>query len=272
MKMSHLCLFNGLLLFFMVMWPAGTIRAKPIAEVAAVWAVLEADQKTIVKYAWVEDKHWTAPKTLPLDQGLHVTPVIVPGNDMSIWIVWIEQTADENILRYATVRGDNCSTGRVLDPGNEQSYAPTVLRDHDGTIWITWSQVVNRYADIFTVRWNGTSWDRPKHVNQVNDSPDITPLMGSDEAGNVWVSWFGFTAEHRFVQYVADYRNDQWSVRPEALTRAEMKNFVENRSANVLELPEDFSNRLMGAVFNNSGSPIQSVSDHFRLPHKSRRP
>ncbi len=232
-------------------------------KVLAVWARPVADRLTTLHYAVKTKDSWAEPKQLDLEKGLHVTPVIAEDGNQNIWIVWIEQTAEENILRYAVVNGKQVKTGRVRAPGNEQSYAPTILIDRSGVAWLAWSGVTGRLADIYTVKWNGTGWDSPVMVNQKNKTPDITPILGQGKDGKLWVTWFGFSENHRYVRYSAQLEEEKWQVDQKTAQSEDADTFIEQRMDIEKELPKQARNRIMAAVFVDSDKEIQSISERF---------
>lgn len=232
-------------------------------RVYAVWAELGEERVATLHYASMTSDTWTKTKQLVMTQGLHVTPVIAVDKKQNIWIVWIEQTKDENILRYAIIRGGKTESGRVRSAGNEQSYAPAIMIDNNDTPWIAWSGVVGKFADIYASRWNGSNWEQPMIVNAKNDSPDITPILGLQDNEIPWVSWFGLTEAHRYVQLVAKWKKGEWHVDKKTLSSKNIGNFIQQRMGTEIQLPDQAKQRLMGAVFVDSGKEIQSISERF---------
>ncbi len=252
-------LFGVLLVALLAIVPAGA--CSPSQE-AAVWATPLSGGSTTIWYAEKNGTDWAAPSLLSLQKGLHVTPVIALDNNHVIWIVWVEQTKDENILRYAQINTGHAVTGRVTTWESEQSYAPAIVIDAQGKPLIAWSAVVEQYADIYWSSWNGSTWERPGQVNRKNESPDITPFMGLH--GDVpWVSWLGVTAGHRYVQFQAHLLHNRWDIDKSTLPSINIKKFISHRSSIDKQLPGQAAKRLMGAVFSRSGGEIQSLTERF---------
>jgi hypothetical protein len=268
-----LVFFIGLLLLTTGL--AGNVEAVELKKVLAVWAEPVAVRTTVLHYARKIKGHWADPVQLSVKKGLHVTPVIAEDPKENIWIIWVEQTADENILRYAVIARDSTrKTGRVRSPGKEQSYAPTILIDSSGVPLIAWSGVTGRLADIYVSKWNGTGWDTPVMVNQQNDTPDITPVLGMQNSGNLWVTWFGFSDNHRYVRYSAQFRDGKWQVNEKTARSEDADTFFEQRMDIEKELPEQARYRIMAAVFVDSDKEIQSISERFITfqPQPTMRP
>ena len=242
---------------------SGNCQAGEQKKVLAVWAKPVAERLTTMHYAAKVNDKWATPQQLDLEKGLHVTPVIAEDNRQNIWIIWIEQTADENILRYAVITGNSMKTGRVRAPGNEQSYAPTILMDNRGVPWIAWSGVTGRLADIYTAQWNGTGWDTPVMVNLENETPDITPVLGQKKGKEPWVTWFGFSDNHRYVRYSAQFKEGKWQVDEKTAKSEDAAAFIDQRMDIEKELPEQARYRIMAAVFVDSDKEIQSISERF---------
>jgi hypothetical protein len=229
----------------------------------AVWSQPVGKKITTIKYSGRYNGNWKEPTELEINSGLHVTPSIGLDKIGNIWIVWIEQTVEENILRYARIKNGNTETGRILSTRNEQSYAPTLVIDSSGVPWIAWSGIVGKLADIFISHWTGSSWTVPVMVNDKNDVPDITPIMGLLDNKNLWVSWFGFDESRRYVQFFATMDNNHWLVDKKTLPSIDVKDFVKQRIGVDVELPKSAGTRLMGAIYISTGKEIQSISERF---------
>jgi len=196
---------------------------------------------------------------------LHVTPVIAAGRDGTIWIVWIEQTANASMLRYARVNsGKIIETERILKGVGEQSYAPAIVLDTNDQPWIAWSGIDDGFADVFSSRWANKTWSQAFLVNSPNKSPDITPIMGRDNK-TVWISWFGFDKTQRYVQFVAKWTGKSWSVDNKVLPSKNVKSFIKARIASEILLPQNAAQRMMGAVFWGPTSEIQSLTERFMM-------
>ena len=233
------------------------------SRIFAVWSSPTNNKQTTLLYSWKENGHWRSPKELAVHQGLHVTPVIAVDKKNIIWIIWVEQTDQENILRYAQIDTGHVKTGRVSNLVNEHSYAPAIVIDSHDVPLIAWSAVTDKFADIYSSRWNGSGWNLPLMVNKKNNTPDITPILGLGEKKLPWVSWFGITEAHRYVQFVAKWKNGIWNVDKNTLPSINIKNFIKKRMRIEVQLPEQAGKRLMGAVFVDSGKEIQSISERF---------
>ena len=261
--MCYKIFFFLLVLIGIVTGPADLVFSANQMSVYAVWSQPVESRMTTIQYASMSDGSWTEPIELTINEGLHVTPVIGVDKKDIIWIIWIEQTADENILRFAVIRHGKIETGRVGQAGNEQSYAPAIMIDNNETPWIAWSGVVNKFADIYSSRWNGSGWEQPVMANAKNDSPDITPILGLQEKRIPWISWFGITEAHSYVQFLAKWNNGEWQVDKNTLPSVDIGNFIKQRMGTETQLPEQARQRLMGAIFVNSEKGIQSISERF---------
>ena len=243
--------------------------AAPEQTTYAIWARLQEgtnpqEKNSTLHYAAKVKGKWAAPVQLPLNRGLHITPAIAEDRKQNIWIVWIEQTEEENILRYAVIRQNGTETGRVNPAGQERSYAPTILIDQNDTPLIAWSGVTTgRLADIYTGRWNGSGWDKPVMVNRKNDTPDITPLLGLKDKKRPWVCWLGISEKKLYARYCAQMEAGQWIIDRTAEPSETTKDFIRQRTALERELPLQAEKRLMAAVFTGLGYEIQSLSERF---------
>ena len=231
--------------------------------VASVWATLGENRTATLHYSVRGHGKWGPVEQVALNRGLHVTPAIAVDTDKTIWLVWIEQTSEENILRYGVIRNGKLQTGRVGTSGNEQSFAPTILLDAKGNPWIAWSGMTGMLSDIYISRWNGTGWEERVMVHTKNDSPDITPFLGMNKDKNLWISWFGFTTAHQYVRYTADQREGKWHVASSTATKKETDAFIKQRINTGIILPVQAKNRLMGAIFTGTSNEIQSISERF---------
>ena len=253
--------------FVLIFLAAGYVMNCSSEEVSAyaIWSYPAANRSTMLQYAQRSGGSWGESVHLAIKEGLHVTPVIAVDKKHTVWIIWVEQTADENILRYAVIRHKKMDTGRVQEVvGKEQSYAPAIMIDNQGTPWIAWSGVNGRQlADVFTSRWDGTGWTKPLMVNEKNQVPDITPIIGLEKNKVPWVSWFGFNAAHRYVQFVAKWLNGRWNVDKKTLESNNMRIFLKERMSDEIQFPDQARKRLMGAVFIDHGNEIQSISERF---------
>ena len=266
-KGGRVALMRVLFSFFVLIVCIGLYGEDCFCEesvVYAVWASPAPQRTTTIHYAQRVDGRWGEVKQLAINKGLHVTPVIAADTKGTLWIIWVEQTADENILRYAVIRRNGMETGRVGAVGGEQSYAPAIMIDNQARPWIAWSGVVDdTLADIFTSRWDGSGWEKPLLVNTKNQMPDITPILGLGDNNIPWVSWFGFNASHRYVQFVAEWQHDGWHVDKKTLKSKNIIIFINQKMGVEIRLPDQAAERVMGAVFVNQGNEIQSISERF---------
>ncbi len=249
-------------------WLLLTTGSAALAEqtIYAVWARPQEHRRSTLHYAAGKvNGNWTAPVQLSLNRGLHITPVIAEDRKRNIWIVWVEQTEEENILRYAVVRQGGAKVGRINPAGKEQSYAPTILIDRNDVPWIAWSGVTGRLADIYTGRWNGTGWEKRVMVHAANQTPDIMPLLGLHQGKNtVWVDWFGISrTEERYVRYHAEWEKDAWRVAEKTSPTQGTKEFIRQRTNTEIQFPQQAGQWLTGAVFTGLDDEIQSVSERF---------
>lgn len=231
--------------------------------VYAVWAQPAEEKTTTIQYAYKIDGSWSKSIQLPINKGLHVTPVIATDKKKNIWIIWIEQTKDENILRYAFIRQDGFKTGRVNNEGQEQSYAPAIVIDINDNPLIAWSSVKEQFADIYSSKWYQDGWKQPVMVNLKNESPDITPIVGLHKDNTPWVSWFGYVEKYKYVQFLAKWSVNKWRVDTKTLPSTDVKKFIKDRITIEEQFPEQAQGRLMGAIFLGTGKEIQSISERF---------
>ena len=243
------------------------VFAAPEQTTYTVWARLQEgtnpqEKNSTLHYAARVKGKWATPVQLPLDRGLHLTPVIAEDRKRNIWIVWIEQTEDENILRYAVVRQNGTEIGRVNPAGQERSYAPTILIDRNDVPWIAWSGVTGGSADIYTGRWTGSGWKQTTPVHAKNDTPDILPVIGL-KGKNIWVSWLGINEKKLYVCYTAEFQQETWRIEKDELPLEARRSFIEQRTVFPEHLPEQAEKRLMGAVFTGLNNEIQALSEGF---------
>lgn len=241
---------------------SGTAASDPVS-VYAVWAQPLGNRTTTIQYANMVGGNWSEPRQLQINRGLHVTPSIAVDREKNIWIIWIEQTTEENILRYAIVRKGKTETGRVGSVGGEESFAPAIIIDYHNVPWIAWSGVTGKLADIYASRWNGSGWEEKQMVNKVNETPDITPILGLHEKRSLWLSWFGFSEAHNFVQYHAQQVDGKWRVDKTTSPSKDVKQFIAQRIKTDILFPGQAEKRLMGGIFAGSDNEIQSISDQF---------
>lgn len=261
-KQKILCVFCGVLT--LICNPGYVIASDIVSAIPvyAVWSTPAEKRTATLWYAQRSEGTWKKPIRLDIKQGLHVTPVIAADTEGMIWILWIEQTADANLLKYARVRDGIIVTGRVHSDAGEQSYAPAIVLDSHDHPWIAWSGLTGQYADIFSSHWAENGWAKSIQVNLLNSTPDITPIMGIKN-NVIWVSWFGITEARRYVQFLAKWINGEWQVDKKTLPSIDIGNFIQQRMGTETQLPEQAGQRLMGAIFVNSGEEIQSISERF---------
>lgn len=255
------CLYLSILLVT-IGW-VGTGYTVEKDEVVAVWATPAENRTAILQYASMVNGQWTVPVSLSIQKGLHVTPAIAVDKKRVIWIIWIEQTVDENILRYAIVRPGKIEIGRVGSPDGEESFAPTIIIDDNNVPWIAWSGVTGKLADVYVSRWNGSAWEARRMVNEINDTPDITPILGIQGGKTLWLSWFGFSQTHQFVRHRAQLIDGSWLVDKSTSPSKDVKQFIGRRINTDVLFPVQAENRLMGGIFVGSSHEIQSISDQF---------
>lgn len=247
---------------------ACSAAAAALPSAYAVWARPEPDQqRTSLHYAAKQGGKWDAPQELPAEPGRHFTPVIAADRKGAVWIVWIEQKADENILRYAVVRGGKTETGRVLRQKNgekEQSYAPAIVIDPQDAPWIAWSGVTEgRMADIYTSSWLGGGWTEPLRAHEPNQTPDITPILGLRGGKDLWLSWFGISGEEDvYVRLTAELHEGGWQTLPQTAPTEAGRAFIARRTQ-IEPFPAQAEGWVTGALFAGLDQEIQSVSERF---------
>ncbi|MCI5144934.1 MAG: hypothetical protein D3923_05250 [Candidatus Electrothrix sp. AR3] len=271
---------QNILIIMVCLWQVielatGVVFAAEAPVIYAVWARPQAGRTSTLHYAAQRNQQWTEPIELPLNKGLHITPVIAVDREDTIWVVWIERTAEENILRYAKIKQQKTAIGRVHSRGNEQSYAPTILIDHQDRPWIAWSGVTDQLADIYTSRWNGNGWDKPVLVHPINQTPDITPILGEAEGKKIWVAWIGMNKEQeRYVRYHALQQQDgRWLVLLDKTASAEeTKEFIRQRTGQDMSFPKQAGAWRTGAFFVGLDYEIQAISERFAaFKHKGEQ-
>jgi hypothetical protein len=238
--------------------------------VSAVWAVPQGEGNTFLYYAQKNKSKWKVPVQLPVEPGFHITPAIAVDRHGTIWIVWIEQKGEENILRYAVVRQGKTETGRVLatKPNEEQSYAPVILIDQEDKVWIAWSGVQEgQLADIYVSSWQGTSWAEPVRINPPNKTPDITPLLGLRDGKQLWVSWLGINQD-MYVRFTAELQNGKWQQVKETQSVEGLKDVI-SQKAHIETFPEQAGTWLTGALFGGLDCEIQSINERFASFHNT---
>ena len=239
--------------------------------VSAVWVTPQGEGSTFLYYAQKEKSKWKAPVHLTLELGFYITPAIAVDRQGTIWIVWVEQKGEENILGYAIVRKDKTTTGRVLAPKTkeEHSYAPVILIDQQDKAWLAWSGVQEgQLADIYVTSWQGTSWGEPVVINQPNKTPDITPLLGLRDGKQLWVSWLGMSQEDIYVRFTAELQNNKWQQVKETQSVEELKDVIFQK-AHIEPFPEQAGTWLTGALFGGLDCEIQSINERFASFHNT---
>ncbi len=268
--MRHLFLFCFLTFTFLFTGLTDSFAACGNSPVYAVWAAPQGEGKTLLYYAIKTKNKWTKPIQLSLEQGFHITPVIAVDSKGTVWIVWIEQKDDENVLSYAVIRQDKIETGRVLaNTKAEQSYAPVILIDQQDKPWLAWSGVQEgQLADIYVSSWQDKGWGQAVLVNQPNKTPDITPLLGLREGKQLWVSWFGINQQKIYVHFTAELHDGKWQTAKETRSVENLKAFISQRT-HIEPFPEQAGTWLTGALFSGLDCEIQSINERFASFHNT---
>jgi hypothetical protein len=178
-------------------------------DVKLVWSANNYGHGEQIYFSSYEKNRWGVPVQLSDTFDMVFQPACSFGADRKVWAVWSRQDKNGSFLQYAVFNGSKWMSPVQIDTGMSNNKAVTIMVDGNNVPWIAWTAIDDMYPDVFLSRWNGKGWDAPVRVHEENNVPDVQPLLGLDEAGNVCLSWKMYAAG-KYVTLSKVWNGRQW--------------------------------------------------------------
>lgn len=123
---------------------------------------------------------WSTPQAVSAPTGRAVTPVVIPGRDGVVHLLW-EQNGR---VHHAMRREDKWSTPRSVATGQQPAGGLTP----DGALHAVFSNEFAGKHNIFHVAWVNGVWSLPRLVSKT-PGMSSSPSLAVDRAGGVHAVW-----------------------------------------------------------------------------------
>ncbi|MFN7971206.1 MAG: hypothetical protein U0166_02485 [Acidobacteriota bacterium] len=209
---------------------AGTVQALPFLDATAgahrSWPVAASDGASVF-VAWVEggaggSRIMSAtfaasgvPRTLQVSGNTARWarfPSIAVSPDGVPWVAWVDGSmGDDNIVVSRFEGGVFTRPERVSAPDATEDLVPQIAFDLTGTPVVVWSgRVGEALDDVLWSRRDGQMWSPEARLHAENQVPDVTPALGRDGTGNLWVAWSSLEDKTAYQVFAARLDGKAW--------------------------------------------------------------
>lgn len=105
------------------------------------------------------------------------------------WLIWVEEEAGRQSVCAA-----NTATGRTwtISSATEEANSLSIIGDAMGGLWAFWTAVTPDREQVFSSRFDGSSWSREQRMTPGSKTPNITPRAAAGSDGRIWLVWSGY--------------------------------------------------------------------------------
>lgn len=107
----------------------------------------------------------------------------------AVWLIWAEEEGGRQ-----SVCVENTATGRTwtVSSSTEEANSLSILEDAMGGVWAFWTAVTPDREQVFSSRFDGSSWSREQMMTPGSKTPNITPRAAAGQDGQIWLVWSGY--------------------------------------------------------------------------------
>ncbi len=224
-----------------------------------VWSESDGDNFQIV-YSRFENNRWSKDVRITNTDSSDILPCIGKGADGVTWVVWSVVNGIQSQLFYSLSDGGAWSQPTLIPTGFASNTAPSVVVSSDNVPHIAWSGFDGNVDNIYYISRKGNSWTDPQKVNLDNAVPDILPIIGMNDVGNLWVYWAGYDGGGKYRNYSSVRYGVKWEEETEENVSDNVYLAMINKSVSQIPaLPESVSDTAKASIYLENGGQIQSL-------------
>ncbi len=192
-RFAEKALFATLFLF----WASASAYA---TEAIAIWTEKVDDSYHVFIGELIGDEWQKKPRSIYQSEN-QLTTATIGTDSKGDWLaIWSMTLNDRMILMESSFNSDGWSTPSPLGDLNNQNISATITYDLADTPWVFWVSDTDGLSDIYMTSRDVHGWKGATKVNDDNKVPDVFPLAGLDNKGDVVVTWQAFSFESNSYQ------------------------------------------------------------------------
>jgi len=203
-----------------------------------IWVEHRGSVSTVL-HSEAHGGRWTDPEQVTVSASDRIsTPSVLRDKRNQLWAFWSVVRGDMSLLYVSRSTDGRWSVPELIPTGMVFAGGACSIVDKDNQLWLFW--VGNDGAsddDIFSSRWDGTTWSTPVRVNKGNNSPDIFPVAGLNKFGMPWVVWSGFTGSS-YQRFFSEWKGNRWQKQQLLTSGNAVFGVLRERFARVNKLPD----------------------------------
>lgn len=158
-----------------------------------------------------DGSNWSKIEKLTDNSANALSPAVALDNKNNPWVVWTGYDGISTSIYCRHYDGRSWSETRQVDSVDIYwDSNPAITFDKNNTPWVTWVGSDGKDDDIYVSYWNGKSWAQPAMVNSDDFTPDVMPVIFTDENKNLIVVWCGFEVD-RYKLFYSKRLNNKWT-------------------------------------------------------------
>lgn len=202
-----------------------------------IWVEHRGSVSTVL-HSEAHDGRWTDPDQVTVSVSDRIsTPSVLRDKRNQLWAFWSVVRGDMSLLYVSRSADGHWSAPELVPTGMVFAGGACPIVDKENQLWLFW--VGNDGAsddDIFSSRWNGTTWSKPVRINRGNNSPDIFPVAGLNGSGMPWIVWSGFTGSS-YQRFFSEWTGNQWQKQQLLTKNNAVFKALRERFARIIKLP-----------------------------------
>jgi len=225
-----------------------------------VWSESDGENFQIV-YSRFENRRWSDEVHITNTKVANILPCIGRGPDGVAWVVWsVVNELGNPILFYSLSDGDSWSQPILIPTDFVSDTAPSVVVSSDNVAHIVWSGFDGKVDNIYYISRKESLWSDPQKVNLDNAVPDILPIIGINDAGNLWVYWSGYDGGGKYRNYSSIQNGLKWEGETEENVSDNIYlAMIKKAVGQIPALPQSVSDPAKASIYVENSGQIQSL-------------
>jgi hypothetical protein len=250
--------------FFLCILSLGTLafaeqRAESNIKAELVWSESDGANYQIF-YSRFENKLWSTEVSITHSDSSNILPCIGKDTDGVVWVVWSVVDGIQSQLFYSQSDGGTWSQPALIPTGFTSNTAPSVVVTSDNVVHIVWSGFDGKVDNIYHISRKGNLWSKPQKVNLDNAVPDILPIIGMNDAGNLWVYWSGYDGGGKYRNYSSIRNGLKWEGETEENVSDNVYlTMIKKVASQIPALPQSVSAPAKSSIYLENKRQIQSL-------------
>ena len=251
--------------FFLCILSFGTLafaeqRAKSNIKAELVWSESDGENFQVV-YSRFENRRWSDEVHITNTKVANILPCIGKGPDGVTWVVWsVVNDLGNPTLFYSLSDGDSWSQPILIPTDFVSDTAPSVVVSSDNVAQIVWSGFDGKVDNIYYISRKESLWSDPQKVNLDNAVPDILPIIGINDAGNLWVYWSGYDGGGKYRNYSSIQNGLKWEGETEENVSDNIYlAMIKKAVGQIPALPQSVSDPAKASIYVENSGQIQSL-------------